>query len=111
MIAVEADALAGPGRAGDQQVRHLGQVANDVAAVDVAPERDRQLVLAPVNVADSSVSRNPTVATFAFGISIPTRAMPGTGASMRMLGAASASARSFCSSVIRRTLMPRPAPA
>ena len=61
-----------------------------------------------VNRSDSSVSRKPTVATFAFGISRPTRAMPGTGASIRMLGAAKASARSFWSSVMRRTLVPIP---
>ncbi len=50
---------------------------------------------------------NATMLAAEFGISIPTTGLPGTGAWIRMVGAASASARSFCSSVIRRTLTPR----
>jgi hypothetical protein len=43
---VEADALAGAGGAGNEKVRHSGEVADDSVAVDVAPERQRQLRLA-----------------------------------------------------------------
>ena len=39
---VDPDALAGPGRAGDQQVRHRAQVVDDRLAVDVLAERERQ---------------------------------------------------------------------
>ena len=52
------------------------------------------------NSRDSSTLRSVTTAELAFGTSMPTTERPGTGASMRSAGAASASARSFCSAVI-----------
>ena len=42
---VDAAGLAGAGRAGDQQVRHLGQVGDDEAALDVLAERDQHRVV------------------------------------------------------------------
>ena len=46
---------------------------------------------------------NATEPNAEFGTSIPTMDLPGIGASMRMLGAASASARSLPSAVMRST--------
>ena len=54
----------------------------------------------------SSTSRRGTTSTVSLGISMPTAALPGMGASMRMLGAAKLSAMSSASAVMRLTLMP-----
>ena len=53
--------------------------------------------------ADSSIPRSETTEVRAFGTSSPTTDLPGTGASMRSAGAASASARSCWSAVMRLT--------
>ena len=54
----------------------------------------------------SMISRSTTVTAFLFGISTPTAALPGMGASMRTRGAASASAMSLESTVMRLTRTP-----
>ena len=46
---------------------------------------------------DSSISRNATISDFGFGTSTPTAPFPGIGATIRMLCARMASARSFAS--------------
>ena len=58
------------------------------------------------NVSDSRTPRSPTTALVSLGTSIPTRARPGTGASMRICAAASARARSLVSDriLLTRTL-------
>jgi len=43
--AVDADALPAPGGAGDEEVGHAGEVADDGAAVDVFAEGEGQLCL------------------------------------------------------------------
>ena len=58
---VEARRLAGTGRAGDQDVRHLREVRDDVPALDVLAERDGQRVVVgaghprPQHVAEGDV--------------------------------------------------------
>ena len=52
---------------------------------------------------DSSMLRSDTTEVCPFGTSMPTMDLPGTGASMRSAGAASASARSCWSEVMRLT--------
>ena len=48
------------------------------------------------NAAEEMISRSETVAFMRFGISIPTAALPGMGATIRIRCAFSASARSSC---------------
>ncbi len=57
------------------------------------------------NCSDSMTPRRPTTTDSALGTSSPTTALPGTGASMRMGEAASASARSLDSAWMRLTLI------
>ena len=52
---------------------------------------------------DSMTARAATVAEMRLGTSMPTTDSPGTGASMRRLGAASASARSFSRAMMLST--------
>ena len=47
--------------------------------------------------------RNVTIEDVLFGTSMPTIGRPGTGASIRKLGAANARAKSLCNAVIRLT--------
>ena len=54
----------------------------------------------------STISRNATISGFGFGTSIPTAPFPGIGATMRMLLARIASARSFDSDANCRTFTP-----
>ena len=55
---------------------------------------------------DSISSRNATISGVGFGTSTPTAPRPGIGATMRMLGARMASARSFARFAIWRTFTP-----
>ena len=55
---------------------------------------------------DSSTSRRRTISTFSLGISTPTAALPGMGASMRTDMAASRMAMSSASDVMRLTFTP-----
>ena len=102
---VDRARLARAGRAGDQQVRHLGQVGADRAARDVLAEPDGER--RPVRrAAGWKTSPRCTIRRRAFGTSMPTACLPGIGARMRMSAAASAYARSSLSCATLPTLMP-----
>ena len=58
------------------------------------------------NSVDSSTSRSTTISGVGFGTSTPTAPRPGIGATMRMLGARMANARSSASAAIWRTFTP-----
>ena len=77
-IAVDADRLAGAGRAGDQQVRHRREVGDVRLAVDRLAERDRR---ASTSIADRRPTRAARAARSAralrFGIWMPTVDLPG----------------------------------
>ena len=60
---------------------------------------------ASVKTGASRTLRNVTIEVVEFGTSMPITDLPGTGASMRIAGAASASARSLASVVMRLTRM------
>ena len=75
---VQADRLAGAGRAGDEQVRHRGQVGDVRLAVDRLAERERQLGASSADSAsDSSSSRSEIASRLGFGIWMPTVDLPG----------------------------------
>ena len=59
-----------------------------------------------LKVSDSRISRNPTRAVFEFGISIPTAALPGIGATMRILDDFIVNERSFERLIIEPTFTP-----
>ena len=98
-------ALPAAGRARDEQMRHLAEVAEDRAAGDVFAERHVQRRNRAALRQRLPGSREiATIETVAFGISIPTADLPGIGASMRTEVAASASARSSASDADARDL-------
>ena len=104
---VDHDALAGARRARDEQVRHPGEVHGLGAARDVAA-RARTSAASPRHPRSpprpgSAAARRSLNSLL--GISMPTAALPGIGASIRMLRAASAIARSSDRPSMRLTLM------
>ena len=70
------------GRAGDQEVRHLGQVLDvDPPSIGLA-DRNGKAILPPRaasrNVGVESVCRRRTISAGAFGISTPIALLPGS---------------------------------
>ena len=101
--------LPGAGGAGDEQVGHLGEVGDDVAALDVlADAHDHRVLVAAGRLAAQHVAEADTFSRSAFGISMPIADLPGMGLRMRTSAEATAYAMFFDRAVTRSTLVPRP---
>ena len=84
---VQADRLAGAGGAGDEQVRHVGQIVDQRLALAVLAEEERHLASwRACCAALRMTSFSRTTARCSLGISMPTVFLPGIGATMRTLG-------------------------
>ena len=74
---VDGDRLARAGGAGDEQVRHAGEIDDDRLAADRLAERDGELVLGLArNPAEPISSRRNTVSRRWFGSSMPMTLRP-----------------------------------
>ena len=102
---IDKNALAGTGRSGDQQVRHLRQICRANAPNQVLAEWKRKFEGEWENSADSITSRRAIVSRRAFGTSIPTVDLPGM-RSIKIDSARKARQRSSASPVMRLYLIP-----
>ena len=100
--------LAGAGGPGDQQVRHLGQVGDDEAALDVLAERPRSSGVGRCSPLDRSTSPRNTISVSALGISTPTAVLPGIGLRIRASAPTAPSKRCCATPRIFSTLTPVP---
>ena len=81
---VDEARLARPGGAGHEEVGHLREVRDDVAAADVLADADRHRVRRScVAAAERSTSPSETISRSLFGISTPIALLPGIGERMR----------------------------
>src|SRR5438552_3346586 len=102
---VDADALTAACGACDEEVRHAREVSGYGLARDSLPERNGELQreFALWKAVLSMTLRMATSEVVVLGTSMPTTGLPGTGASMRMVGAVKANARSLARFVMRFT--------
>ena len=87
---VDAGRLAGPGGAGDEQVRHLGEVHHHRAAGDVPAEGDLERVGRAPGLERLEHAAEGDELPVRFGTSTPIAERPGIGARMRTSGEAMA---------------------
>ena len=79
---VDARRLAGAGRAGDQDVRHLGEVGADESALDVLAQPDEHRVVV-ARGRERMTSPRATFSRSVLGISMPMADLPGIGDRIR----------------------------
>ena len=105
MMVLIATDLPGPGRPGDQEMRHLREVGDDRLPSRSRPRvtgREARLIS---HSGASSSSRSVTMRAVGLGISTPTAPLPGIGAT-RIDWARMAIAISSASEAIRPALIP-----
>ena len=84
---VDEARLARAGGAGDEQVRHLGEVGDDEAALHVLAQGDHHRVVVVAGRPERSTSPSETISASRLGISTPIADLPGIGRQDAYVGA------------------------